>query len=451
MRRDESDATSAHEPSAKLEGPLTREQLYELVWQEPMLRIGERLGVSSSYMARVCTELRVPRPAPGYWAQVEFGKKPARLSLPDARPGDVTKWSPGSSLGTNERAAVRQAKAAEREPGSEHPAAAVPATNRRPRKATTAAKCHPVLVGIKPFFEKTRDSENGILRPFKRLMADVMASKADLDAAIAAADGVFQELTRRGHRVVIAPLGKQLRRAEVDLREVPRKGHYQHAAWSPERPTVVYVGDLAIGLTLFEMTEATEMQYVGNSTYVPVSSLSQMQRRRYEQSRYWTTTQDQASGRFCLQAYCPSWMVNWVKRWPETQKGQFASMVPDIVQELEAAAPQLKAQLKAARLKAEEQHRQWEEEDRLRREAQVRALQEKRRQEARVDLLAAIAGWNEARGIAAYFVEAEREAEQLEAEERERLLERISLARELLGNRKPLELLLQWKAPAERG
>lgn len=286
MRRDEGDATSDPEPSAKLEGPLTREQLYELVWQEPMLRIAGRLGLSSGYMARVCTEMRVPRPAPGYWAQVEFGKKPTRPPLPDARPGDVTEWSPGSSLGTNERAAVKQAKAAEQAARSEQPATAVSGTNRRPRNATTSAKCHPVLVGIKPFFEKTRDSENGILRPFKRLMADVMASKTGLDAAIAAADGVFQELTRRGHRVVIAPAGEQLRRAEVDLREVPRKGHHQHAAWSPERSTVVYVGDLPIGLTLFEMTEATEMQYIGNSTYVPVSSLSQMQRRRYEQSRY---------------------------------------------------------------------------------------------------------------------------------------------------------------------
>lgn len=437
-------------PSAKFEGPLTREQLYELVWQEPMLRIAGRLGLSSSYMARVCTEMRVPRPAPGYWAQVEFGKRPAKPPLPDARPGDVTEWRPGSFLGTNERAAVKQAKAAERAAGAEQTAAAVSGSNRRPRKTTTTEKCHPVLVGIKPFFEKTRDSENGILRPFKRLMADVIASKTGLDAAIAAADCVFQELSGRGHRVVIAPMGEQLRRAEVDLREVPRKGHHPHAAWSPERPTVVYVSDLPIGLTLFEMTEATEMQYVGNSTYVPVSGLSQMQRRRYEQSRYWTTTQDQASGRFCLQAYCPSWMVGWVKRWPETKAGQFASMVPGIVQELEAAAPQLAAQLEAARLKAEEQHRQWEEEDRLRREAQARALQEKRRQEARVDLLAAIAGWNEARGIAAYFVEAEREAEQLEADERERLLERISLARELLGSKKSLDLLLRWKAPAER-
>ena len=64
---------------------LSREQLYELVWREPMLRVGERFGVSSSYLARVCTELRVPRPPRGFWAQLEFGKAPAQEPLPDAR------------------------------------------------------------------------------------------------------------------------------------------------------------------------------------------------------------------------------------------------------------------------------------------------------------------------------------------------------------------------------
>jgi hypothetical protein len=199
------------------------------------------------------------------------------------------------------------------------------------------------------------------------------------------------------------------------------------------------------------MTEATKMQYVGNSTYVPVSSLTQAQRFRYEQSRYWTTTQDKASGRLRLQAYCPSWRVNWVKQWSEAKRGQFSSMVPSIVQELEEAGPQLAAQLEAARIRAEEEHRKWEEEERLRREAQARALHEKHIQEARKELLEAIASWDEARRIAAYFGEAERAVEELEAAERQRLLDRIALARQLVGEGNPLDLLLRWKGPSERG
>lgn len=45
---------------------MTREQLYELVWSLPMTEVAKRLGVSGSYMARVCTQLSVPRPKLGY-------------------------------------------------------------------------------------------------------------------------------------------------------------------------------------------------------------------------------------------------------------------------------------------------------------------------------------------------------------------------------------------------
>ena len=45
---------------------ISRKALYEMVWSEPMLKVAARFGVSSSYMARVCTVLNVPRPERGY-------------------------------------------------------------------------------------------------------------------------------------------------------------------------------------------------------------------------------------------------------------------------------------------------------------------------------------------------------------------------------------------------
>lgn len=430
--------------------PMSREQLYELVWREPMLRVAERLGVSSSYMARVCTELRVPRPPRGYWAQLQFGKAPAQPTLPQARAGDVIEWSPGDTIGTNERAAKRIAKAPT--PNGDGAPIAAPSIRRRSHLSTTGKPLlHPLLIGIKPYFEKTRDSETGILRPFKRLLVDVLSSKERLDTAIDAADKLFQTLTSRGHRVTIAPTSGQMRRAEVDLRETPRKNHCQHSAWAPERPTVVYIGDVPIGLTLFEMTEIVEMLYVGNSQYVPVRDLTPEQRRRYPEPRYWRTTKDLASGRLCLQVYCPSWRVSWVKRWSEQKPGQFSSMVPEIVQELESAGPELSAQLEAARIRAEEEDRRWKDEQKRRREAEECARQEECRQNARRDLLAAIAGWDEARRIDAYFTAVARAAEYLDDDERHRLMGRIALARDLVGKSEPLEMLLHWRAPSERG
>ena len=47
---------------------LSQEQLYELVWSEPMPHVAPRLGFSDVGHAKVCDRLGLPRPSRGYWA-----------------------------------------------------------------------------------------------------------------------------------------------------------------------------------------------------------------------------------------------------------------------------------------------------------------------------------------------------------------------------------------------
>jgi hypothetical protein len=77
---------------------ISREELYELVWSVPMTKVGEKFKLSGSYMARVCSTLRVPRPERGYWARLAVGKAPEKLALSDAQPGDQLSWSQGEVL-----------------------------------------------------------------------------------------------------------------------------------------------------------------------------------------------------------------------------------------------------------------------------------------------------------------------------------------------------------------
>ena len=71
---------------------VTRQDLYAQVWKAPMLRVAERHGVSSSFLARVCAVMNIPRPARGHWAKLEFGKAGARLHL-CPRLVRATSWS----------------------------------------------------------------------------------------------------------------------------------------------------------------------------------------------------------------------------------------------------------------------------------------------------------------------------------------------------------------------
>lgn len=308
---------------------------------------------------------------------------------------------------------------------------------------------HELLTGVRQFFLKTRKVENDILRPFKRLLVDVMSSEPKLDDVLKAAQALFEAMTARGLHVGFAPVGEQARRAEVELLDKPASRSYHRAVWAPEHPTVVYVANTPIGLTLFEMTEEVEVVYV-NGKYVPIRDLSDLQLRRYTGPHHWRSKEEHASGRLCLQAYCPSWQVEWSKRWQETKPGTFDEMIPAVVLELEAVAPELSKQVEAARLRAEEEYRRWEDERRKREVEAERARREKARQDSRTDLLAAIAAWDEVRRVRDYFVAIEAQTERLSGEEAEAVRERLRLAKELVGDPDALTPLRSWKAPNER-
>ena len=163
---------------------LTREALYELVWQEPIVAVAARYDVSSSYLARVCERLNVPRPERGYWAKLAVGKAPKRPPLPEVQPGDELAWSSGGESQARPRPLPRPPK--------------VRAIKRPP---AAPGDVHPLLQGVKELFETGRLSwDIGYLKPAKRLLPDLVVSKTGLDKAVSFANQLFQELEARGDR-----------------------------------------------------------------------------------------------------------------------------------------------------------------------------------------------------------------------------------------------------------
>jgi hypothetical protein len=51
-----------------------RDELYQKVWEQPMLRVAEQYGVSSVAVAKACRKLSVPVPGRGHWAKLAHGK-----------------------------------------------------------------------------------------------------------------------------------------------------------------------------------------------------------------------------------------------------------------------------------------------------------------------------------------------------------------------------------------
>jgi len=66
---------------------LSRQELYELVWSEPLTSIIKRFGLTDFFIRRVCKEMVIPLPGPGYWSKIKHDKPVERDELPSGYKG----------------------------------------------------------------------------------------------------------------------------------------------------------------------------------------------------------------------------------------------------------------------------------------------------------------------------------------------------------------------------
>jgi hypothetical protein len=67
---------------------INRDELYERVWQTPARQLAKEYDLSDARLTVICRKLKVPKPAPGYWAKIKHGKSPRRPTLPLLGPGE---------------------------------------------------------------------------------------------------------------------------------------------------------------------------------------------------------------------------------------------------------------------------------------------------------------------------------------------------------------------------
>lgn len=53
---------------------ITREELYKMIWKEPVTKVAEKMGVPAPILRKFCHRLNIPTPSSGYWSKLQFGK-----------------------------------------------------------------------------------------------------------------------------------------------------------------------------------------------------------------------------------------------------------------------------------------------------------------------------------------------------------------------------------------
>lgn len=78
---------------------LSRKDLHDLVWSQPMASAAAGLGLSLNGLAKICDRVLVPYPGRGYWGRSMAARPAARAPLPPAPEGcnDVISITPGVS------------------------------------------------------------------------------------------------------------------------------------------------------------------------------------------------------------------------------------------------------------------------------------------------------------------------------------------------------------------
>jgi len=61
---------------------LTRKELYDLVWAQPLSRLAKKYKISDNGLRKICERMNIPIPAMGHWQKIQYGKKVIITKLP---------------------------------------------------------------------------------------------------------------------------------------------------------------------------------------------------------------------------------------------------------------------------------------------------------------------------------------------------------------------------------
>lgn len=165
------------------DGPvhLSREQLYELVWAEPLSRLAPKLGLSDVRLGKILDRLKIPRPGAGYWIKRSHGKAGARPGLPKARYGDEVSVAIEPKNPNSRDVVVAPA-----------PAIVVPKRLASP---------HPLVASASVALSKASPDKYG--RVWRKGILDIRVGPDSLRRALRLMNTAIKTLERRDHRVAV--------------------------------------------------------------------------------------------------------------------------------------------------------------------------------------------------------------------------------------------------------
>ena len=168
--------------------PLQRQQLYDLVWTQPVHVVSALYGMSDVGLAKLCRRHRIPVPGRGYWQELRAGKRPRQARLP-------------AIAGSNPEQVVLRAVA------RSDVALAEPKPRRPPIPPIPVPESlddpHPEVAKAARTLRASKPDHTGILQARTQGRLDIRVSQGTLERALRIMDALLKAVEANGQRVAI--------------------------------------------------------------------------------------------------------------------------------------------------------------------------------------------------------------------------------------------------------
>jgi hypothetical protein len=186
---------------------ISRRELYEQVWTEPMSTLAKKYCISDVGLAKICKRNGIPRPGRGYWARIQARQRVQRTPLPhkdiekiiqiQANPHNI--HNPEMKEIFNKVIPV------------------MAQLDKRIAVAGTLRNPHPSVRKSAEILKSSEPDVRGIIEPSEEGCLDIWVSPKNLSRALRIMDALVKALECQGYEVSVSDNGTKVRIMDVSL------------------------------------------------------------------------------------------------------------------------------------------------------------------------------------------------------------------------------------------
>lgn len=228
-----------------------REQLYNEIWESPLVKLAAKYGISAVALGKVCRKLQIPLPGRGYWVKKEFGKPVERVPLPKAVNLPVVhrmKTAPTSTEPVSETASGSATEDPE--------VVRIGEIESDNFSVDPEAKRHKIVSATSRILKHaSTDARKILCPPYSEACLDIRVSKSSLERALALMNAIilriealtFSVTSQKGPEHAQVEIdGRRIRFELVEKTRVKNRREVTHGTWTTTEMEYEPTGELEL-------------------------------------------------------------------------------------------------------------------------------------------------------------------------------------------------------------